>query len=353
MPSLEPLGVVETRSGVLILIDTGYLSLWSHDRTPEMPEGALSDEELTAKANSFVDLRIVGADAERAGRLLDMSWNPFYVYDQPPAHLELQSKLDELVGEHKLDASFQVIKPRVPHRQRVDLAIQQGKGAGEVQFHGIWAVAVSGVPTSQPLRVMGERCEEPNADRWRQVIVQCRPNGRTAQSEEVGLVAVDYARILIADVDVLGIWKHEESLDGCADYLFWGRDAGRIATAVEAPRVGDKEFGWVNVAVEIAQRHGIAVQEYRDEHSLKVAVDYRPHSHHWQVMKSVRENNPTESSTTELGGVTVCNFMTTWGDGLFRVYRDLDRTGELIQIRIEMDRMPSGDMTKSRDSSAP
>lgn len=343
MPSLEQLGVVTTRSGVLILIDTGYLRLWSHDRTPVMPKGVLSNEESTAKANSFVDLRIVGADAERAGRLLDMSWNPFYIYDQPLVPLELQSKLDKLVREHKLDASFQVIKPRIPHRQRVDLAIQQGEGAGEVQFHGIWAVAVSGVPISQPLRVLGERCEEPNADRWRQVTVQCRPNGRTAQSQEVGLVAVDYARMLIADVDVLGIWKHEESLDGFADYLFWGRDAAQIAAAVDAPRVGNREFGWVNVPVETVQGHGIAVQEYRDVHSLKVAVDYRPHSHHWQVMKPIRENSPTESSTTELDGVKVCNFMTTWGDGLFRVYRDLDSPGELVQIRIEMDRMPSGD----------
>ena len=66
-PNVQHLGVVTTRSGVLILIDTGYLRLWSHDRTPEMPEGVLSDEEVTARANSFVDLHIVGADAERAG----------------------------------------------------------------------------------------------------------------------------------------------------------------------------------------------------------------------------------------------------------------------------------------------
>jgi hypothetical protein len=342
MSSLEQLGVVTTRSGVLIFIDTGYLKLWSHDRAPEMPDGVLSDEESTAKANLFVDLRIVGADAERAGRLLDMSWNLSYVYDQPPANLELQSKLDKVVREHKLDARFQVIDPRIPHRQRVDLAIKQGKGAGEVQFHGIWAVAVSGVPTSQPLRVMGERCETPNADRWRQVVVQCRPTERSAKSQEVGLVAVDYARILIADVDVLGIWRHEDSLDGLADYLFWGRDAEKIATAVKAPRIGEREFGWVDVPVETAERHGIAVQEYRDEHSLKIAGDYRPHSHHWQVMKPVRENSPTESSTTELDGVMVCNFMTTWGDGLFRVYRDLGENDELVQIRIEMETMPSG-----------
>lgn len=341
MPPLEQLGEVSTRSGVLILIDTGYLKLWSHDRLPKIPKGVLSDAEATARANSFVDLRILGADAERAGRLLDMSWNPFYIYDQPPANPELRDKLAKLVIEQKLDARFEIVNPRIPHRERVDLAVEQGKGAGEVQFHGIWAVAVSGVPTPEPLRVVGERCGEQNPDRWRRVIVQCRPTKRCVQSNQVGLVGVDYARILIADVDVLGIWKHEESLDGMADFLFWGRDAERIAAALKAPRVGDEEFGWTDVPVEVAEKNGNAVQEYRDERSLKVAVDYRPHSHHWQVMKTVRENNPTESSTTELDGHKVCNFMTTWGDGLFQVYRDLDDFGELVQIRIEMETMPT------------
>jgi hypothetical protein len=341
MSPLEQLGVVTTHSGILVLIDTGYLRLWSHDRVPEMPEGVLSDAVATARANSFIDLRIVGTDAERAGRLLDMSWNPFYVFDQPPTTPELRNKLDTLVAEQKLDARFEVINPRIPHRQRIDLSIKQGKGAGEIQFHGIWAVAISGVPIATPLRVVGERCDEQNPDRWRRVIVQCRPDMRSVQVQKVGFVAVDYARILIADVDVLGTWKHEESIDGMADFIFWGRDAERIATTLKVPCVGDTEFGWVNVPVETATKNGIAVQEHRDEHSLKVAVDYRPHSHHWQVMRSTRQNNPTESSTTEIGGEKVCNFMTTWGDGLFQVYRDLDCFGQLVQIRIEMETTPT------------
>lgn len=340
MPLLEQLGVVTTHSGVLVLIDTGYLKLWSHDRVPEMPTGVLSDEVATQRANSFVDLRIVGTDAERAGRLLDMSWNPFYVYDQPPTNVELRSKLDKIVSEHDLDARFEVVNPRISHRQRVDLAIRQGNGAGEVQFHGVWAVAVSGVPAGEPLRVVGERCDEQNPDRWRRVVIQCRPGEQFVDSHLVGLVGVDYARMLIADVDVLGLWKHNESIDGLADFLFWGRDAEQIAGKLKVPRVGDSEFGWVDVPVEEAAKNGIAVQKYRDARSLKVAVDFRPHSHHWQVMKPIRENDPTESSTTEIGNEKVCNFMTTWGDGLFQVFRDLDNAGQLVQIRIEMETIP-------------
>jgi len=336
MSSSEQLGVVTSRTGILVLIDTGYLNLWSHDRPPAMPEDVLS-AELTAKANSWVDLKVVGVDAERAGRMLEMSSHPLYVFDQPPDHSELQAKLDKLVRQHKLDAHFEVVSPRISHRQRIDLVLAYGKGAGEIQFHGIWAVAVSGVPIFRPLRVLGERCAAPYSDCWSRIVVECRPNSPTARSEKVGCVGVDYARILIADVDALGLWNHTESLDGLADYVFWGRDAEEVASVVKAPRVDSGEFGWLNVPIEAAENHGTEVEEYRDQHSLKMAGDFRPHSHHWRVMTPTRENNATASGTTELDGMTVCNFMTSWGHGVFDVYRDLDESGELAQIRIAME----------------
>jgi len=339
MTQVEELGVVTTRSGILTVIDTGYLSLWSHDHAPMLPPGSLSSEEQTERANSFVDLHIVGADAERAGTLLDMSWHPSYVYDQPPDHPELQNKLDELVRTHKLDARFEMISPRIPHRRRVDLALEHGKGAGEFQFHGIWAVVLSGVPQLQPLRILGQRSTEPYADRWKQVFVECRPRGQIVRSERVGLVGVDYARLLVADVDALGMWQHEESRDGKADYVFWGRDAERAASATNAPRLPTGEFGWLDLPEDSAQEHGCAVQEYRDQQSLKFAVDYRPHSDHWRVMSLTRKSS-TESASVELAGVTICNFMTTWGDGLFEVHRDLGESGELLRIRIEMEQEP-------------
>jgi len=340
MPPLEQLGVVTSHSGVLIFIDTGYLRLWSHQQTPEMPDGVLADDESTAKASSFVDLHLVGKHAEQAGYLLGMSWHPSYVYDQPQVNPELEEKFETLVLKHHLDASFEVISPRIPHRRRADLALQHGQGAGEVQFHGIMAVVIGGIPRNQTIRVLGERCEEPNTDRWRRIIVECSPNKMVFRSLEVGAIAVDYARILVADLDALGIWKHDESLDALSDYLFWGRDADLVAAAFNAPKLGDNEFGWLNLAADAAEENGVAVEEYRDKHSLKIAVDYRPHSHHWQVMKDVRASR-TESSTTELGGVQVCNFMTTWGDGFFVVHRDMGKDDELIQVRLEMEPEPS------------
>jgi len=336
MPRVEELGIVTTRSGVLMVIDTGYLNLWSHDRPPFMPPGVLATDEAAERANSFVDLRIVGSDSERAGTLLGMSWHPSYVYDQPPDHAELEGKLEKLTQKHKLDAHLEVIHPRVPHRERVAAALEYGRGAGEVQYHGIWAAAVSGAPKLTQLRVLGVRADEPNADRWERVLVECRAAARIANSAKIGVVGVDYARLLIADVDVLGEWQHEESRDGLADFVFWGRDAEQVAFAVAAPLLGEGQFGWSNLPQDITRAHGFAVQEYRDKHSLKLAVDYRPHSDHWRAMTPTRVSN-TESATVELAGMSVCNFMTTWGDGLFEVHRDLSESGELVQIRIELE----------------
>jgi hypothetical protein len=96
--------------------------------------------------------------------------------------------------------------------------------------------------------------------------------------------------------------------------------------------------------VEAATKNGIAVQKYRDEYSLKVAVDYSPHSHLWQVMKPVKENNPTESSTTEIDGEKVCNFITAWGDGLFPVYRDFALANS-FRYGIEMEPTASHKLT--------
>ena len=295
MQAIEQLGVVTTRSGTLLVIDTGYLNIWSHDQRPVLPDGVLDTEEATERANSFVDLHIVGSDAERAGRLLGMSWHPLYVYDQPADHIDLRKKFGELVRKHRLDARLEVIAGRVPHRERVDLAIRQGLGAGEVQFHGVWSVAVSGVPTIQLIPVLAERSQS-DRDRWNRVVIACRPQMRIARSEKVGVVAVDYARLLIVDVDALGVWQHEESLDGLADYVFWGRDADKIASAVGAPRLESGEFGWINVTEDIAQEHGLAAERYGDAHSLKVSGDYRPHSHHWRVMTPTRKSR-TDSAT--------------------------------------------------------
>ena len=139
-----------------------------------------------------------------------------------------------------------------------------------------------------------------------------------------------------ADFDVLDAWHHEDSLDGLADFVFWGRDAEKAALTLNAPALSAKEFGWTNLPVETVQERGAAVEEHQLTNNLKLATDFRPHSHHWQVMRDSRTSS-TESGMTDVDGVQVCNFMTTWGDGIFEVHRDLSNSDELVQIRIEFE----------------
>jgi len=64
-----------------------------------------------------------------------------------------------------------------------------------------------------------ERMPPPDQSYWKRVLVRCNPQV-ISRSERVGRVGVDYARLLIADFDVLGAWQHEDSLDGLSDFVF-------------------------------------------------------------------------------------------------------------------------------------
>jgi hypothetical protein len=128
-------------------------------------------------------------------------------------------------------------------------------------------------------------------------------------------------------------------MDGKADFVFWGRDAAEAARQAKAPALGDGEFGWRNLPADQAARLGIAVEEQR-QMGLRFATDFRPHSHHYYVMDQIR-TTPTGSATLEVGGTRLCAFNTTWGDGCFPVFRDLDSQGALVRLRIELgDRPP-------------
>jgi hypothetical protein len=335
--SFKELGQVTISSGVALVIDTGLLKFWCHDRPPLMPEGAAPDD-VVASANAATDFRLEGSDAERAGRVFDRQWHPLFLYDIPSHGVEkVRASFAACVREHGLDARLVPLDQRVSHRRRVDEALAYGGAAGEVMFQGITAVAVTGVQADRPLAILGERMpsDGPDAGRWRSVWLECLPGGEVVRSELAGTVAVDEARLMFTDVDALGQWQHEQPLDGQADFVFWGRDAERVARATGAADLGNGQWGWVDLPVRETVQRGIAVEEMRDQNSYKLATDFRPHSHHFLVMRQVRAT-PTESGTVEVGGVRVCTFMTSWGDGFFPVFRDVDAGGRLVRVRIDL-----------------
>jgi hypothetical protein len=337
MADTELLGTVTAPSGIVVVLDMGLMWMWSHDRAPVMPPGRC-DPETEAAANSQADFGLVGPDAEPAGIAFDHHADPLYLCDIPPhGWAGIRRKFNRFVRARGLDARVVRLEQQLTHRARVDRAVARG-GAGGLQFQGIWAAAVGGIPADRVLRVLGEaRAEDPYAGRWHQVWLECRPGGRIARSEKVYDVMVDEARLLFGDADALGAWRHDEALDGRADFVFWGSDAPRAARRLRAPALPDDEgtFGWLDLPVAEAERRGVRVEDLRERTGWRFATDYRPHSHHWEVMRQVRAS-ATESGTVEVNGAQVCGLMTSWGDGIFPVFRDLDRAGRLVRLRVEL-----------------
>jgi helicase-like protein len=331
----ELLGHVTTPSGILVVLDFGTLDLWSHEAPPSTPESYLLQVEpgTAAAMQAAEDLRIEGPDAEAAGRAFRWRWKgpeglqpdfvpphwpPRVLFDIPGHQLaSLREQFEAFTQAEGLDARLVSVQPRISHRQRVAIALEAGGGAGEVRFHRITAVAVSGLPVGRKLPVYGTRMGGEYSDRWSQVALEVRPEGAVRSSKRVGIVAVDCARLMFADVEALGVWKHVEPIDGKADFVFWGRDAEAVARLVSAPALGSSQFGWMDLPVEEAVERGLPVEKLRETRAdLKFATDFRPHSHHFRLLEQARDS-PTESGVLELGGATVCGFFTTWGDGFF------------------------------------
>jgi hypothetical protein len=326
---------VSASSGILLVVDTGQLHFWSHDHVPIMPEWA-ADEETVTSANSQVDFRIEGPDAAAAGKAFDRQANPYFLFDIPAHGIKtIQASFRRCIRSRDLNAHLIRLDKRITHRERVDLIRQAKPGGGEIIFQGIPATVIDGLPRDRSLAVVGEGMPEgPDQGRWRQIILVCNDTARISRSEEAGYVGVDYARLMFADVDALAQWQ-EESLDGLADFVFWGRDARKVARRTRAPQLSDTEWGWIDLPEEDAFRHGRRVGKLCKKHRWALGRDFRPHSHHYLLMKQIRETE-TESGTVEVGGAKMCGFMTSWGDGFFPVYRDLDDQGRLVRVRIDL-----------------
>lgn len=335
MSDRQLLGHVKVQSGKLLLVDMGVLNLWCHDNPPQVPE-VIMPESSTDAANSAQDFHIEGPDAEKAGRLFGRQWHPLYLYDIPGNGInEFKRLFEDFLKQQKLRATLVSIEPRVTHRKRIDQALSAGNGAGEVFFSGITAVALEGIPCGTQLPVYGTRMDQGEyANRWREIYLEIT-EGVVAGSRAVGEVAVDTARLMFVDADALAEWKHDETIDGCADFVFWGQDARDVVTTFNAGKLPDGTFGWMNLPVHHVVEMGLAVQEYMQNANLKLAIDFRPHSHHYDLMSQIRSSD-TESGTMELAENEACAFMTSWGDGYFPVFEDQDSGGKAVRLRIDL-----------------
>ncbi len=333
------LGDLTCPSGDLVVIDGGYLGIWSGTRSPASIDPALlgiDDPQTADDIRRAVDFEIVGPGAADVSRFLAQHSPGQSFYDVPAASAEAFAEaFQALCRDNGLDATLRATA-RVPHRER---ARRTGAGGG-FQAFGVPAVAVSGLPTDRPLWV--EAVPDPaEPDSWWRSIEVRVSDAPVASSDTLGAVGVDLARLAFADADAIGEWEHDDPIDGRADVAFWGRSQEEAARAHDAPLLttpGDEgTYGWADLSVDEAIDRARAVLSWAEaDPGRKLMVDFRPHSHHWRVMRQVR-SSPTNSGTIEVGGARILFAMTSRGDGVFPVHADRDATGSLVAIRVALD----------------
>lgn len=325
-PTPVVLGEVEAPSGTLLLLDPGLSRFWRHDGDPRSPRAA---------DPPAYDLQVVGPDALAAGRAFDRQWDPRYLFDVTDVAACTQH-FATFVSSKGLQATAEVLSQRIPHLQRARLAVEAGEGAGVVTYNGLWAVAVGQLPRDRSFPIHGIPMPEGEfAGRWRSIDVVIDPRASVARSLTTQGVMVDHGQLLCSDLEAFGDFRMWQSQDGLADFVFWGADAEALAGQFAAPRLDDSLFGWTNVPEQDVGRLAQPVQDAVARQALKVGVDYRPHCNLEKLNSQVREGE-LRAGQLVLRGAKVCGFDNRWGDGIFEVIRDLDGSGRVVRVRLDV-----------------
>jgi hypothetical protein len=316
------LGEVTCPSGQLVLMDGGYLGLWSGDRAPE--DVRQSDVERA------VDFEVVGRDADAAARSFDRQ-SGRTLYDIPQhAVAEFTALFDGHCRERGYEASLRPFSRQVPHRDRVRRAVAEHDP--DFLITGVPVIAVGGLPVNRPFPVTAT----PDGDwGWTHIRITIS-NEPVVGTRPFGRIGVDYARFVFADADALNAWVHDHPIDGLADVVFWGRHETEIAAEFGATRTGipgEDNYGWLNLPVREAYAKAVALNDRRNTGDRKFAFDFRPHSHHWRVMADVRASE-NEAAGIDVDGARVMFAMTSVGDGFFPVHAELDAGGAPVAIQV-------------------
>jgi hypothetical protein len=335
------LGSITCPSGRLVVADTSFLNWWSGDAPPVVDEAMLSpvdDPALRESIRASADLAVAGPDAEPAARSFDRQPGT-WLYDIPGHGVEqLTGMFAEHCRAHGFDAWLERLEPRVAHRERVERAVRAG--GSDFIMNGVPVVAVGGLPTDREITVTATSRDYGRIGvRWESITLRVG-QARPASTRLLGHVGVDASRLSLVDADGLASWRHEEPIDGMADVAFWGRSAREAAAGFGAPLLANAGeegvYGWADLPAGEAADRAVALQEWKQAGAERmIAVDFRPHSHHWQIMAKVRAAKH-EAGTIEVGGTRTMCFMTSWGDGLYPVAADHDAGGHLVQIRITL-----------------
>ncbi|MGE0395584.1 MAG: hypothetical protein AB7T06_02575 [Kofleriaceae bacterium] len=196
------------------------------------------------------------------------------------------------------------------------------------------AIVTCDVPRDRPLSVTGTRVARGRfADCWEHVTIDLG-QGDIYNTRKLGEAGVDFARLVCMDHAALDHWQHDESLDGLADVVFWGRDEAQLAKALKAPRTKEG-YGWIDLPVADAEAKVFEAEILKADNKWLLNIDFRPHSHHFQALAAARASS-SGAGTLSLAGTQMMLFFTSWGDGVFPVYLDLDHDDKPVRVRIQL-----------------
>lgn len=320
------LGEVDVSDGVLVILDPGLARFWRHDAEPVSPR--------KSDARSF-DLVIQGDDATAAGRAYDREFEPLHLYDRTDPEADAKH-FDEFARQRGLRAKASVLVQRVAHTDRARLALEAGDGLGVVKYNGLWAVVVRVPAAVTGAPVVGVPFTEGEFEgRWQHIDVVFDEAAEAAREVEVQGVMVDHGQLLFSGLEPLGQFRMWESLDGLADYVFWGSDAKQLSQAVGAISTGEGQFGWRDVAIEQIGVRANEVQRRIQAEKLRVAVDYRPHCNLERLNAALRQSSE-DAAAIRIGDSRVVGCNNRWGDGIFGVTRTTSVTGDTLRVRVNL-----------------
>jgi hypothetical protein len=219
-------------------------------------------------------------------------------------------------------------------RGAVDAAI--AKSETEVEHAGVAAVVVNGIAPGRYV-VWSDPTDDDEGLR-RAVTIDFAPAEKsvtTARTIELGSVPVDMARLGVMDVGAIEHWNEAEPADGRADVVFWGLHEEEVAKRVEASKLDDDTYGFIDLPVRDAVLVGQRLEGLRRSGELRFAFDFRPHTHPFFLLAQIRESD-AEAGVIEVGGHAMCGFMTTWGDGVFPVTLEVDAENQPIRCTITL-----------------
>jgi hypothetical protein len=196
------------------------------------------------------------------------------------------------------------------------------------------SITTCSVPADRPLRVLGVPVGGGRfAECWAYVAIELE-GGDVTHSTKLGESAADFSRLAFIDHAALDSWEGQDSLDGQADCVFSGRDARILAHVMNAPRL-EHGYGWTDLPLAEAESKHETIERKRIENKWYLTSELLPHTHRYFALAAAQLSRE-RAGTLEIAGSRMMLWFTSWNDGVFPIYLDLDHDKRPVQIRVQL-----------------